>query len=203
MNYKLQCGRFTLDLERPKIMGIVNVTPDSFSDGGHYNQHLSAIEHAYQLLEQGADILDIGGESSRPGSDPVSMDDELARVVPIVKELVQAQVPLSIDTFKPEVMQACLDLGVDLVNDIYALRQPGAMEVLASFPQATVCIMHMYGHPKTMQLNPPDYGSDVSLAICQFLQDRIKQIQDHGIDKSRIIVDPGFGFGKTTVSLHI
>lgn len=194
-NFKF--GRFNLDLSKPRIMGIVNVTPDSFSDGGHHNEATAAIEHALKLIDDGAEILDLGAESTRPGSDAVPADEELRRLVPVIKGLTDAGVPLSVDTFKPEVMQACLDLGVDLINDIYALRQPGAVNVLAKYPEAAICIMHMHGEPKTMQESPPDYEGDITQAVKAFLQDRVDTLNSSGIDSSRIMIDPGFGFGKT------
>ncbi|WP_028357082.1 dihydropteroate synthase [Brackiella oedipodis] len=198
MQSTFPCGRFQLDVQRPQIMGIVNVTPDSFSDGGNQaKQQEIAIRHAFKLIEEGADILDIGGESTRPGSDPVSVDEELRRIVPVIKALKDCGVPLSIDTLKTEVMQVCLDLGVDLINDVYALRAKGAVELLARYPDAAICIMHMHGEPKTMQVEPPDYGGNITQAVKDFLQDRLAVMQEHGIALSRVLLDPGFGFGKT------
>ena len=144
-----QTSRFSIDLERPKVMGIVNVTPDSFSDGGHHASAIAALRHCEQLLKDGADILDIGGESTRPGSPAVPLDEELARVVPLVREVVALGVPISVDTYKPAVMRAVLDLGADIVNDIWALRQPGALAVVAAHPQCGVCLMHMHRDPQT------------------------------------------------------
>lgn len=197
MNSTFLCGRFELGFERPLIMGIVNITPDSFSDGSHHFSTNAAIDHALGLVEQGADILDIGGESTRPGSDPVSIQEELDRVIPVIKGLRDCGVPLSIDTFKPEVMRAALQSGVDLINDIYALRQPGALEVVSEFPNCGICIMHMHGEPKTMQVNPPDYDNNITREVFAFLQDRMKIMLQSGIDPRRIMIDPGFGFGKT------
>lgn len=197
MNSTFLCGRFELGFERPLIMGIVNITPDSFSDGSHHFSTNAAIDHALGLVEQGADILDIGGESTRPGSDPVSIQEELDRVIPVIKGLCDCGVPLSIDTFKPEVMRAALQSGVDLINDIYALRQPGALEVVSEFPNCGICIMHMHGEPKTMQVNPPDYDNNITREVFAFLQDRMKIMLQSGIDPRRIMIDPGFGFGKT------
>ncbi len=197
MNSTFLCGRFELGFERPLIMGIVNITPDSFSDGSHHFSTNAAIDHALGLVEQGADILDIGGESTRPGSEPVSIQEELNRVIPVIEGLRNCGVPLSIDTFKPEVMKVALQSGVDLINDIYALRQPGALEVVNEFPHCGICIMHMHGEPKTMQVNPPDYGSHITREVSAFLQDRIKIMLQSGIDPRRIMIDPGFGFGKT------
>ena len=179
-------------------MGIVNVTPDSFSDGGAQSEQLDlAIERGLQMVEAGAQILDIGGESTRPGSDAVSVEEELRRIIPVIEGLHGSGVPLSIDTFKPEVMQAALDAGADMINDIYALRQPGALEVVAKHPNCGICIMHMEGVPKTMQQSPPDYGGEITLAVKQFLQERIDTLLKYDIDSSRVMLDPGFGFGKT------
>lgn len=178
-------------------MGIVNITPDSFSDGSHHFSTNAAIDHALELVEQGADILDIGGESTRPGSEPVSIQEELDRVIPVIEGLRNAGVPLSIDTFKPEVMKAALLAGVDLINDIYALRQAGALEVVNEFPHCGICIMHMHGEPKTMQVSPPDYGNNITQEVAAFLQERMKIMLQSGIDPRRIMIDPGFGFGKT------
>jgi len=137
-----------MDLSRPQLMGIVNVTPDSFSDGGHHATALQALRHAEQLLSQGADLLDIGGESTRPGSPAVSLEDELARVLPVVRDAVRLGVPVSVDTYKPQVMQAVLDLGADVINDIWALRQPGAREIVARHPRCGICLMHMHRDPR-------------------------------------------------------
>ncbi|MDY0271758.1 MAG: dihydropteroate synthase [Advenella sp.] len=197
MNSTFLCGRFELGFERPLIMGIVNITPDSFSDGSHHFSTNAAIDHALALVEQGADILDIGGESTRPGSEPVSIQEELDRVIPVIEGLRNGGVPLSIDTFKPEVMKVALQSGVDLINDIYALRQPGALEVVNKFPHCGICIMHMHGEPKTMQVSPPDYGNNITQEVAAFLQDRMQIMQQSGIDPRRIMIDPGFGFGKT------
>jgi dihydropteroate synthase len=179
-------------------MGIVNVTPDSFSDGGAQSEQLNlAIERGLAMVEAGANILDIGGESTRPGSDAVSVEEELRRIIPVIEGLRDAGVPLSIDTFKPEVMQAALDAGADMINDIYALRQPGALEVVANHPNCGICIMHMDGEPKTMQVSPPDYAGNITVAVKQFLQDRLDALLKYNVDSSRVMLDPGFGFGKT------
>lgn len=197
VNSKFLCGKFQLDLTRPHVMGIVNVTPDSFSDGGKYSSTASAVEHGLQLIAEGADILDIGGESTRPGAQPVSLDDELRRVIPVIEALsAVTSVPLSIDTYKPEVMRAAILAGADIVNDICALREDGALEIVAN-SSAGVCLMHMQGVPQTMQINPT-YG-DVVAEVKQFLSDRVDACLVHGIVKERILLDPGFGFGKTTV----
>lgn len=195
-NFKFVCGKFQLDLTRPQVMGIVNVTPDSFSDGGKYCSTASAVEHGLQLIAEGADILDIGGESTRPGASPVSLDEELSRVIPVIEALsAVSSVPLSIDTYKPEVMRAAILAGADIVNDICALREDGALEVVAR-SNAGVCLMHMQGVPQTMQINPTYH--DVVAEVKQFLTDRVDACLAGGILKERILLDPGFGFGKTT-----
>ncbi|MGJ7521123.1 dihydropteroate synthase [Variovorax sp. LT1P1] len=188
-------SRFLIDLARPQVMGIVNVTPDSFSDGGTHASTQAALRHCEELIRQGADILDIGGESTRPGSPAVSLADELARVLPVVREAVRLGVPLSIDTYKPEVMRAVLDLGADIVNDIWALRQPGALAVLAQHPSCGVCLMHMHRDPQTMQAAPMD--GDVVPAVAGFLMERAQALRDLQVESSRIVLDPGIGFGKT------
>ncbi len=195
-NSKFYCGKFQLDLMRPLVMGIVNVTPDSFSDGGKYSSVDLAVEHALQLIAEGADILDIGGESTRPGADPVGLDEELRRVVPVIEALSKfTTVPLSIDTYKPEVMRAAIEAGADIVNDICALREDGALEVVAN-SNAGVCLMHMQGIPQTMQINPQ--YTDVVNEVKQFLIDRVEACLAQGVARERIMLDPGFGFGKTT-----
>lgn len=194
------CGRFEIDIEStPRIMGIVNVTPDSFSDGGLHATTDTAIAHALKLIEDGADILDIGGESTRPGSNPVSAEDELARILPVIEGLKNTNVPLSVDTFKPEVMKLALDAGADMINDVYGLQKDGAIEVIAKYPKTGVCIMHMHGDPKTMQLSPPDYGGDVVEFMKNFLLQRAKEAEKGGIASNRICIDPGCGFGKTLI----
>jgi dihydropteroate synthase len=195
-NTQFLCGRFQLDLTRPNVMGIVNVTPDSFSDGGKYSSVERAVEHALQLIAEGADILDIGGESTRPGAAPVGLDEELRRVIPVIEALSKVTtVPLSIDTYKPEVMRASIQAGADIVNDICALREDGALEIVAN-SNAGVCLMHMQGIPQTMQINPQ--YTDVVSEVKQFLADRVEACLTHGIASERITLDPGFGFGKTT-----
>ena len=177
-------------------MGIVNVTPDSFSDGGKHRSSGQAVAHAMRLIEEGADILDVGGESTRPGATPVSLEDELARVLPVVRQLVlQAGVPISIDTYKPEVMRAAIDVGADIVNDVRALQEQGALEVVAA-SRAGVCLMHMQGTPQTMQLDPQ--YADVVDEVKAFLQARMEAAVNAGIPEERIVLDPGFGFGKRT-----
>ncbi|WP_198085679.1 dihydropteroate synthase [Variovorax sp. E3] len=176
-------------------MGIVNVTPDSFSDGGAHASTGTALRHCEQLLKEGADILDIGGESTRPGSPAVPLDEELARVLPVVREAVRLNVPLSIDTYKPEVMRAVLDLGADIVNDIWALRQPGAREAVAAHPSCGICLMHMHRDPQTMQAVP--MNGDVIPEVLSFLQAQVQLLHALKVDPSRITLDPGVGFGKT------
>ncbi|MCR6475701.1 dihydropteroate synthase [Variovorax sp. ZS18.2.2] len=178
-------------------MGIVNVTPDSFSDGGAHASTEAALRHCEQLLKEGADILDIGGESTRPGSPAVPLDAELARVLPVVREAAKLNVPLSIDTYKPEVMRAVLDLGADIVNDIWALRQPGAREAVAAHPSCGICLMHMHRDPQTMQAVP--MHGDVVPEVMAFWAAQLAQLHALQIDSSRITLDPGVGFGKTVV----
>jgi dihydropteroate synthase len=190
-----QTARFQIDLTQPKVMGIVNVTPDSFSDGGQHSSTQSALRHAEQLLKEGADILDIGGESTRPGAPVVSLQEELARVMPVVREAVAWQVPVSVDTCKPEVMQAVLDAGADIINDIWALRRDGALQVVANHPGCGVCVMHMHGEPQTMQTLPMQ-GQAMPVVV-EFLNQRLTALQAMGIAKHRIAIDPGVGFGKT------
>ena len=188
-------SRFVIDLSRPQVMGIVNVTPDSFSDGGAHASTQSALRHCEELIRQGADILDIGGESTRPGSPAVSLDDELARVIPVLREAVRLGVPLSIDTYKPEVMRAVLDLGADIVNDIWALRQPGALAAVAQHSSCGICLMHMHRDPQTMQAAP--MAGDVVPTVTEFLTSRADALRELRIAPSRIVLDPGIGFGKT------
>ena len=190
-----QTSRFAIDLAHPQVMGIVNVTPDSFSDGGRYGSTAAALRHCEQLLKEGADILDIGGESTRPGSPAVPLDEELSRVVPLVREAVTLGVPISVDTYKPEVMRAVLDLGADIVNDIWALRQPGAAAAVAAHPQCGVCLMHMHRDPQTMQQAPMD--GDVVFQVLSFLELQAHNLLALGVEKTRILLDAGIGFGKT------
>ena len=190
-----QTSRFAIDLTQPKVMGIVNLTPDSFSDGGQYSTLSIALENAQTLLAQGADILDIGGESSRPGAQPVSVEEELKRVLPFLQEALTWNVPISVDTYKPEVMQAALDLGADVVNDIWALRQEGALQVVARHPQCGVCLMHMHQEPLTM-LAQTMTGDALSL-VKDFLTQQVLKLRHSGVQANRIVLDPGIGFGKT------
>lgn len=196
MSAAFQCGRFELRFERPLVMGIVNVTPDSFSDGDQHFQTDQAIAHARLLVQQGADMLDIGGESTRPGADPVSVHEELRRVLPVIEALREANVPLSVDTFKPEVMRAVLDAGADMINDVYGFRQPGAIEAVAN-SNCGLCVMHMQGEPKTMQHEP--HYQNLLLEVQQFLMQRVQALGAAGVARQRITLDPGFGFGKTAL----
>jgi dihydropteroate synthase len=190
-----QTTRHRIDLSLPRVMGIVNTTPDSFSDGGRHAGVRAALDHCEALLEQGADMLDIGGESSRPGSDAVPLEEELRRVMPVLEGAVRLGVPVSVDTTKTQVMRAALDLGCDIVNDINALRMPGALELVAAHPACGVCLMHMRGEPKSMQTDP-HYG-DVVAEVLEFLGSRMQCLLERGVWKERIVLDPGIGFGKS------
>ena len=190
-----QTSRFSIDLTQAKVMAIVNLTPDSFSDGGQLTNVSQALDHAQTLLAHGADILDIGGESSRPGAQAVSVEEELARIVPFIQEALQWQVPLSVDTAKPEVMRVVLDMGVDIVNDIWALRQPGALNVVSQHARCGVCLMHMHREPQTMFEQP--MAGDAVVAVKDFLSQRVQTLLAQGITPGRIVLDPGIGFGKT------
>jgi dihydropteroate synthase len=213
-----QTSRFNIDLSTPRVMGIVNVTPDSFSDGGRHATTVAALKHCERLLHWGADILDIGGESSRPGALPLSLEDELARVLPVVAEAVKLNVPVSVDTYKPDVMQAVLDLGADIINDIRALQgQPEAnaangadegvgqgmgaggtsrsQQVVANHPACGICLMHMHRDPQTMQVQPME--GDVVPQVLAFWESSTAALLTLGVEKSRIVLDPGIGFGKT------
>jgi dihydropteroate synthase len=186
--------RFRIQLDRPRVMGIVNLTPDSFSDGGRWTTAEAALAHARQLLQEGADILDIGAESSRPGAQPLSDDEEWQRLEPVLHELVRWQVPVSVDTYRAESMRRALDLGVDIINDIWALRQPGALATVQAYP-CGVCVMHMHGEPQTMQREP--MTGDVIAQVLNFLRERLHALQAAGVADARICLDPGIGFGKT------
>jgi dihydropteroate synthase len=190
-----QTSRFRIDLSRPRVMGIVNVTPDSFSDGGRYATTSSAAAHCERLLAEGADILDIGGESSRPGSPPASLEEERRRVLPVLRHAVTLGVPVSVDTYKAEIMREALDLGADIINDIWGLRQPGALDAVAAHPSCGICIMHMHGEPQTMQRDPMQ--GDAVPQVREFLQGVSRALQNRGVDRERIMWDPGIGFGKT------
>ena len=190
----LRCGKFRLDLSRPLIMGVVNLTPDSFSDGGRFQTAEQAVAHARSLADEGADILDLGGESTRPGAAPVSLEEERRRVLPVLEKLAGGSVPVSIDTRRPEIMREAIAAGASMINDIGALTAPGAVEAVAA-GDAAVCLMHMQGEPQSMQ-NDPRY-SDVVGDVFDFLAGRVEAISAAGIERDRIVVDPGFGFGKT------
>ncbi|MGE0350306.1 dihydropteroate synthase [Hydrogenophaga sp.] len=188
-------SRFDIDLSSPRVMGIVNVTPDSFSDGGQHASVAAALRHCEQLIDAGAHILDIGGESTRPGSPAVPLAEELERVMPVLHGATQLGVPVSIDTCKAEVMQAALDAGADIVNDIWALRRGNALEVVAGHPRCGVCLMHMHRDPQTMQLAPME--GDVLPEVKAFLGERAQALTGRGVARERIVLDPGIGFGKT------
>ncbi len=190
-----QTSRYRIDLTIPRVMGIVNVTPDSFSDGGRHADAAGAMAHCDRLLAEGADLLDIGGESTRPGAAVPGLDEELARVLPVLRHAVTLGVPVSVDTSRPEVMRAALDAGADIVNDVRALQRPGALAVLAAHPAAGVCLMHMRGEPGSMQA-APSYD-DVVAEVGAFLERRALEVQAAGVVRERIVVDPGIGFGKS------
>lgn len=194
-----QTTRFTLDLAQPRVMGIVNLTPDSFSDGGAYYQpgggNAAALRHCEQLLHDGADMLDLGAESSRPGALPLPVQDELSRLLPVLQAAVKLGVPVSVDTYKPQVMQAALDAGADIINDIWALRQPGAAQVIAHHPNCGVCLMHMHRDPQSMQSAP--MPGDAVPQVRAFLQQQSDALVALGVAASRLCIDPGIGFGKT------
>ncbi len=190
-----QTTRFKVDLRQPRVMGIVNVTPDSFSDGGEHASSEAALRHCEHLVEEGVDILDIGGESTRPGTPAIGLQEELNRVLPVLREALKLGLPVSIDTYKPEVMRAALDLGVDIVNDVWALRQPGALKVIAAHPSCGVCVMHMHRDPQTMQALPME--GDVVAPVLSFWAQRTAALRALGVAAERIVLDPGIGFGKT------
>ncbi|WP_397475933.1 dihydropteroate synthase [Pusillimonas sp.] len=193
MSAKLLCGRFELSLERPLVMGILNVTPDSFSDGSRHLETDNAIAHGLQLVADGADIIDIGAESTRPGATPVGLQEEIDRLLPVIEGLRDCGAAISVDTFKPEVMRGVLDAGVDMINDIYGFRMPGALEAVAS-SYCGLCVMHMQGEPRTMQ-QAPRYD-DVVAEVRDFLRERVAILRTLGMHPQRIVLDPGFGFGK-------
>ena len=191
----LDCGGRSLDLSAPVIMGIVNTTPDSFSDGGQYFAVDAAIEHALAMVAAGAALIDVGGESTRPGAASVSVEEEIKRVIPVIQQLVsRVDVPISIDTSKAQVMQAAADAGAGLINDVRALREPGALQV-AAVSGLPVCLMHMAGEPRSMQVNP--HYQNVVEEVLAFLEQRIEICIDAGITRNRLLIDPGFGFGKS------
>jgi dihydropteroate synthase len=190
----LDCNGRALTLDRPRVVGIINVTPDSFSDGGQFANLEAAVAHGVRLAEEGADMLDIGGESTRPGADDVSVEDELKRVIPVIEQLVaRTSLPIAIDTSKPEVMRAAVAAGAGMINDVYALRREGAMDAVAEL-RVPVCLMHMQGEPRSMQ-DAPHYD-DVVGEVHRFLTDRLFSCEISGIDRRKVMVDPGFGFGK-------
>ena len=189
----LQCGSYRLPLDRPLIMGIVNVTPDSFSDGGLHSSQASAIEHGRELIAQGADLIDVGGESTRPGATPVSVEEERHRVLGVIEALAACGVPISVDTRKPQLMREAIAAGASFINDISALEAPGALETAAE-TAAAVCLMHKQGEPQNMQHDP--HYHDVVSEVCEYLSGRIEAAQKAGIAGDRIVIDPGFGFGK-------
>ncbi len=192
---ELKCGHRLLDLSRPVVMGILNVTPDSFSDGGAYPDTAQAAARARQMVEEGAELIDVGGESTRPGAAAVDSETEISRVVPVIEAIrASCDAVISIDTSKPEVMQAAAAAGAAFINDVRALREPGALEVAASLG-IPVCLMHMQGQPRTMQ-DAPDYD-DVVTDVAAFLGERVESCSRAGIARERLVVDPGFGFGKT------
>lgn len=192
---QLDCGGRVLRLDRAQVMGIVNVTPDSFSDGGAHDTTEAAVAHGLKLVEEGADLLDIGGESTRPGSAPVPLEEELRRVMPVIEQLVaRTAVPISIDTFKPEVMRAAVAAGAGMINDIHALRQPGALEAAAD-AGVPVVLMHMRGEPDSMQASP--HYDDVVAEVHGFLVQRLFAAEMAGISKKNLVIDLGFGFGKS------
>ena len=191
----LQLNKHVFDLKRPLLMGILNITPDSFSDGGKYLTLNEALKRAHEMIEEGVDIIDIGGESTHPGSEPVSADEELKRIMPIIEALKKdSDIAISVDTYKAEVMKEVIDIDVAMINDVYALRQPGAIDVI-KHSKVGICLMHMQGTPQTMQINP-QYTNVVN-EVKLFLEARANDLVSEGIEKSRMILDPGFGFGKT------
>ncbi len=190
-----QTTRHLIDLTTPRVMGVVNLTPDSFSDGGHHAGVSAGIRHCERLVAQGADILDLGAESTRPGSPPVPLDEERARLLPVLREALALGVPVSVDTYKADLMREVLDLGADIINDIWALRQPGAVDAVAAHARCGVCLMHMHGEPQTMQIAPME-GEAVP-QVRDFLRGVTEGLLARGVARDRIAWDPGVGFGKT------
>lgn len=190
----LQCGTYRLTLDRPLIMGVVNVTPDSFSDGGHYLRLEAAVAHARRLIDEGADLLDIGGESTRPGAAAVSLEEERHRVLPVLDALLSADIPLSVDTQKPELMREAAAAGAAMINDVNGFEAAGALQAVSD-SDCAVCVMHKQGQPKTMQ-QAPQYRNVVT-EVDAYLRSRIAAAEAAGIKRSRLLIDPGFGFGKT------
>jgi dihydropteroate synthase len=190
----LRCGSRTLDLSRPIVMGILNVTPDSFSDGGRYSDPAAAVSHALRMVEEGAGLIDVGGESTRPGAQAVAAEEEIRRVVPVIEAIAaRTDVPISVDTSKAAVMTAAVHAGASMINDVRALREPGALQAAAS-TDAAICLMHMQGEPRTMQVDPS--YTDVVAEVREFLRDRAAACLAAGIDRQRLLLDPGIGFGK-------
>lgn len=191
----LDCAGKQLDLSRPRVMGVLNITPDSFSDGGQFLASERAIEQALEMVSQGAAIIDVGGESTRPGADEVPLEEEIQRVVPVIEALAPVlSVPISVDTSKPEVMQAAVEAGAGMINDVYALRRDGATEMAASL-KVPICLMHMQGKPRSMQQQP--HYDDVVTEVIEFLRERVKRCVQAGIRREYLLLDPGFGFGKS------
>ncbi len=189
-----QCGRFEFNLNRPLIMGILNVTEDSFSDGGDFVQIENAVDHARKMIAEGADIVDIGGQSTRPGAKEIPLEQELQRVIPVLDALKDCGVALSVDTYQPQVMKAALSHGASIINDVYAFRKDGAVEAVVK-SNCGLCVMHMKGTPATMQENPEYHN--LMVEVKDFLLDRVKVLEAAGVKSQRICIDPGFGFGKT------
>jgi len=194
MSRELRCGRFMLPLDRPLVMGVINVTPDSFSDGGRHAAPDQAISHARALAAEGADLLDIGAESTRPRAEPVPLSEELDRLLPVLEGVRNLDIPISVDTYKPATMRAALAAGASMINDITALQAEGALEAMRD-SNCGICLMHMQGTPQTMQLDPR-YG-DVVAEVSHFLAQRVAACERAGIARERLVLDPGFGFGKT------
>lgn len=190
-----QTSRHRIDLSLPRVMGIVNLTPDSFSDGGRFDTVGAALAHCETLIRDGADILDLGGESSRPGAQPLSWQDEWQRVQPVLQAALALGCPISLDTTKPQLMERALAMGVDIVNDIHALQTPAAEAAVAAHPSCGVCLMHMQGQPQAMQVAPA--YADVVREVRDFLSERIDALRCRGVAAQRIVIDPGIGFGKT------
>ena len=191
----LDCNGRPLTLDRPRVVGILNVTPDSFSDGGQFSSAQAAVEHGLRLAEEGADMLDVGGESTRPGATEITLDEELRRVIPVIEQLAaHTSLPIAIDTSKPEIMRAAVAAGAGMINDVYALRREGALDAAAEL-RVPICLMHMQGEPRSMQ-DAPQYD-DVVGEVHRFLTDRLFVCEMAGIDRRKVMVDPGFGFGKT------
>lgn len=191
---RLRCGRFVLDLSRPRVMGIVNITPDSFSDGGRFHEAHAAIRHAEQLIGEGADLVDLGAESTRPGAVPVPADVEISRLMPVLVALRDAPVPISVDTMKPEVMTRAIDAGASMINDVAGFASAASRDAVSA-AECALCVMHMQGTPQSMQVAPR--YDDVVAEVAAFLCERSDRLIAAGIAPERLVIDPGFGFGKT------